>query len=164
LADPPVGAGGARRARRRSQGAAHPRRPPRRLFGLGLELRGGPAAGGPDRTDPPVPGAGVRTSLLQCAQPPPRPRAARAARRRRLLHVALTRARDALYVYFPLRYYRRPRGLDDAHAYAQLSRFIPESVLDLFDRRGPSEAEPGEAEPAAAALGSGRARVEGFLA
>jgi ATP-dependent DNA helicase UvrD/PcrA len=83
---------------------------------------------------------------------------------RRLLHVALTRARDALYVYFPLRYYRRPRGLDDAHAYAQLSRFIPESVRDLFDRRGPSETEPAEAEPAAAAWGSGRARVEGFLA
>jgi len=83
---------------------------------------------------------------------------------RRLLHVALTRARDALYVYFPLRYYRRPRGLDDAHAYAQLSRFIPESVRDLFDRRGPSEADPAEAEPAAAALGSGRAYVEGFLA
>ena len=29
---------------------------------------------------------------------------------RRLFYVALTRARDALYVYFPLRFYRRPRG------------------------------------------------------
>jgi DNA helicase-2/ATP-dependent DNA helicase PcrA len=43
---------------------------------------------------------------------------------RRLLYVAMTRARDALHVYFPMRYYRRPRGLEDAHSYAQLSRFL----------------------------------------
>jgi len=52
---------------------------------------------------------------------------------RRLFYVALTRARDMLYVYFPLRFYRRPRGLDDAHHYAQLTRFLPESVQRLFD-------------------------------
>jgi len=56
---------------------------------------------------------------------------------RRLLHVAMTRARDALYVYFPLRYYHRPKGLEDRHSYAQLTRFLPESVQALFDRRGP---------------------------
>jgi DNA helicase II / ATP-dependent DNA helicase PcrA len=43
---------------------------------------------------------------------------------RRLLYVAMTRARDALHVYFPMRYYRRPRGLEDPHSYAQLSRFL----------------------------------------
>jgi len=37
---------------------------------------------------------------------------------RRLFYVALTRARDTLYVYFPLRYYRRPRGLGSAHVRA----------------------------------------------
>ena len=57
---------------------------------------------------------------------------------RRLLYVGMTRARDALYVYFPLRYYRRPKGLEDAHSYAQLSRFLPESVQRLFDRRRPA--------------------------
>src|SRR5207253_5027933 len=57
---------------------------------------------------------------------------------RRLLYVAMTRARDALYVYFPLRYYNRPKGLEDGHSYAQLSRFLTEAVLDRFDRRGPS--------------------------
>jgi DNA helicase-2/ATP-dependent DNA helicase PcrA len=56
---------------------------------------------------------------------------------RRLLYVALTRARDMLYVYFPLRYYRRPRGLDDAHAYAQLTRFLPPQVRSLFDEVAP---------------------------
>ena len=54
---------------------------------------------------------------------------------RRLLHVALTRARDALYVYFPLRYYRRPRGLEDPHNYAQLTRFLPAPVREHFDER-----------------------------
>jgi DNA helicase II / ATP-dependent DNA helicase PcrA len=54
---------------------------------------------------------------------------------RRLFYVALTRARDNLYVYFALRYYRRPRGLDDAHHFAQLTRFLPEPVQSLFDRR-----------------------------
>ncbi len=55
---------------------------------------------------------------------------------RRLLYVALTRARDALHVYVPLRYYRRPRGLEDPHAYAQVSRFLPEEVRALFDEEG----------------------------
>jgi DNA helicase-2/ATP-dependent DNA helicase PcrA len=54
---------------------------------------------------------------------------------RRLFYVALTRARDNLYVYFPLRFYRRPRGVDDTHHFAQLTRFLPESVQTLFDRR-----------------------------
>jgi DNA helicase II / ATP-dependent DNA helicase PcrA len=57
---------------------------------------------------------------------------------RRLFYVALTRARDNLYVYFSLRYYRRPRGLDDTHHYAQLTRFLPEQVQSLFDRRTPA--------------------------
>ena len=52
---------------------------------------------------------------------------------RRLLYVALTRARDVLEVYFPLRYHRRPRGRGDAHGYAQLTRFITDSVRGLFD-------------------------------
>jgi DNA helicase-2/ATP-dependent DNA helicase PcrA len=44
---------------------------------------------------------------------------------RRLLYVALTRARDTLIVSYPLRYYfRRPNPLDDAHAYGQPSRFL----------------------------------------
>jgi ATP-dependent DNA helicase UvrD/PcrA len=55
---------------------------------------------------------------------------------RRLFYVALTRARNVLNVYFPLRYHRRPRGLDDAHGYAQLTRFLAPSVLESFDRVG----------------------------
>jgi DNA helicase-2/ATP-dependent DNA helicase PcrA len=54
---------------------------------------------------------------------------------RRLFYVALTRARDNLYVYFPLRFYRRPRGMDDTHHFAQLTRFLPEPIQSLFERR-----------------------------
>jgi DNA helicase-2/ATP-dependent DNA helicase PcrA len=54
---------------------------------------------------------------------------------RRLFYVALTRARDALYVYFPLRYHRRNRGLEDKHWYAQLSRFLPLGVREHFELR-----------------------------
>jgi DNA helicase II / ATP-dependent DNA helicase PcrA len=62
---------------------------------------------------------------------------------RRLFYVALTRARNALNVYFPLRYHRRPRGLDDAHGYGQLTRFLPPEVREAFDR---PEGEPAPAE------------------
>ena len=43
---------------------------------------------------------------------------------RRLLYVALTRARDTLVVSYPLRYYVRRQPLDDTHTYGQPSRFL----------------------------------------
>ena len=52
---------------------------------------------------------------------------------RRLLYVALTRARRALVVSAPLRYYHRRRGADDAHSYGQLSRFLTGDVVATFD-------------------------------
>jgi ATP-dependent DNA helicase UvrD/PcrA len=58
---------------------------------------------------------------------------------RRLFYVALTRARDHLYVSYPLRYHRYRHGLGDEHAYGQPSRFlIP--ARELFDER-PVEAD-----------------------
>jgi ATP-dependent DNA helicase UvrD/PcrA len=52
---------------------------------------------------------------------------------RRLLYVAMTRARDQLVILFPQSFYRRPKGLDDAHTYAQLSRFLqPDTVRAQF--------------------------------
>ncbi|MEZ0235069.1 MAG: ATP-dependent helicase [Actinomycetota bacterium] len=55
---------------------------------------------------------------------------------RRLLYVALTRARDALHVYRPMRYYRKPKG--DPHSFSQLSRFLePASVRSTFEDHGP---------------------------
>ena len=52
---------------------------------------------------------------------------------RRLFYVALTRAKDWLHVYFPLRYYHRRHGRGDAHSYAQLTRFISPAVKTHFE-------------------------------
>jgi len=46
----------------------------------------------------------------------------------RLTYVATTRARDFLYVTWPLRYYHKWRALGDAHSYAQLCRFFSKEV------------------------------------
>jgi DNA helicase-2/ATP-dependent DNA helicase PcrA len=47
---------------------------------------------------------------------------------RRLLYVAMTRARRQLHLYVPIRYYHRPHGLDDAHGYGKPSRFLTDDV------------------------------------
>jgi DNA helicase-2/ATP-dependent DNA helicase PcrA len=79
---------------------------------------------------------------------------------RRLLYVALTRARDALHVSYPQRYYRRPRGLEDPHARSQRSRFLPDEILEHFDVHGPQAVEL--PEPVGAVQGV--AEVDAFLA
>jgi len=53
---------------------------------------------------------------------------------RRLFYVALTRARDFLEVCFPLKYYHKKRPAGDRHSYAQLTRFLPETLLHHFER------------------------------
>jgi DNA helicase-2/ATP-dependent DNA helicase PcrA len=87
---------------------------------------------------------------------------------RRLFYVALTRAREALYVYFPLRFYRRPRGRGDAHAYAQLTRFLPPDVLQHFDGRGLDQEEEERIrtgpDPSSGGESSAAAGVDRFLA
>jgi DNA helicase-2/ATP-dependent DNA helicase PcrA len=79
---------------------------------------------------------------------------------RRLLYVAMTRARDALYISFPQRYYRRPRGLEDPHSYAQLTRFLPDEVRAHFDEIAPDLLRLPEADAELA----GTANVDAFLA
>ena len=54
---------------------------------------------------------------------------------RRLFYVAMTRAKNVLYVYFPLRYYHHRWGVSDAHGYAQLTRFLPKVTRTLFEPR-----------------------------
>ena len=78
---------------------------------------------------------------------------------RRLFYVALTRARDNLYVYFALRFYRRPRSLDDAHHFAQLTRFLPDHVQSLFERQ-----TAGEVSTPTAPTGSGNGARDGVTA
>jgi DNA helicase II / ATP-dependent DNA helicase PcrA len=83
---------------------------------------------------------------------------------RRLLYVAMTRAKDVLEIYFPLRYYRRGRPMDDAHSYAQLTRFIPPEVRALFDQRSTHAWEDEERAPSDITRRVGREAVDGYLA
>ncbi|MBN1631145.1 MAG: ATP-dependent helicase [Thermoleophilia bacterium] len=58
---------------------------------------------------------------------------------RRLFYVALTRAKDWLYVCHPLRYYTHPRTFSDIHGYSQPSRFVSASVRQVMDLCAASE-------------------------
>lgn len=62
---------------------------------------------------------------------------------RRLLYVAMTRARDHLQILVPQRFYvTQQTGLGDRHVYAGRTRFIPAGIVDLFEMRTWPEAPP----------------------
>jgi DNA helicase-2/ATP-dependent DNA helicase PcrA len=69
--------------------------------------------------------------------------AAGIAEERRLLYVALTRARRRLHVYVPTRYYHRPDGRGDAHGYGLASRFLTPEVQAGFEHTGQSQQQGG---------------------
>jgi DNA helicase-2/ATP-dependent DNA helicase PcrA len=53
---------------------------------------------------------------------------------RRLLYVAMTRARDALHLLVPQRFFTHQQGrFGDRHVYAARSRFLPPSLDERFD-------------------------------
>ena len=53
---------------------------------------------------------------------------------RRLLHVAMTRAKDNLHLIVPQRFFTSGQsGLGDRHVYASRTRFIPAALLPLFE-------------------------------
>ena len=55
---------------------------------------------------------------------------------RRLLYVAMTRAKDHLHLLLPQRFYvHHQAAYGDQHVYASRSRFIPDSVTAFFDSR-----------------------------
>jgi ATP-dependent DNA helicase UvrD/PcrA len=55
---------------------------------------------------------------------------------RRLLYVAMTRAKDQLDLIVPQRFYTHQQASrGDRHVYAARTRFIPASILLLFDQR-----------------------------
>jgi DNA helicase-2/ATP-dependent DNA helicase PcrA len=75
---------------------------------------------------------------------------------RRLLHVAMTRAKDDLHLVVPHRFYthgQSKRG--DQHIYAPRTRFIPDSILGLFEKSTWSSFQTNPGAPA-----GGRARVD----
>ena len=65
--------------------------------------------------------------------------AAEVEEERRLLYVAVTRARDSLYVSYPVRYYHKRYRLGDGYTDAQLTRFLAPEDLSLFEHRTEGE-------------------------
>jgi DNA helicase-2/ATP-dependent DNA helicase PcrA len=61
---------------------------------------------------------------------------------RRLFYVALTRARDRLFVCYPQRYYFANRRRGDEYGFAQRTRFLPDEVAALFQDRLAIEHDP----------------------
>ena len=54
---------------------------------------------------------------------------------RRLLYVAMTRAKDNLYLVIPQRFFVHGQSIGgDRHLYASRTRFIPDALLPLFER------------------------------
>ena len=67
---------------------------------------------------------------------------------RRLLYVAMTRARDQLDIVLPQRFYvHQQTKSGDRHVYASRTRFLPATLLALFDQRAwpPPQVEPSAA-------------------
>jgi DNA helicase II / ATP-dependent DNA helicase PcrA len=53
---------------------------------------------------------------------------------RRLLYVAMTRAKDELHLIVPQRFFTHHQAsAGDRHVYASRTRFIPAAILDRFD-------------------------------
>jgi len=71
---------------------------------------------------------------------------------RRLLYVAMTRAKDDLTLLVPQRFYVTQQGRGgDRHVYASRTRFIPDALLDHFDCTAWPLAEAREPAPGAGA-------------
>lgn len=72
-------------------------------------------------------------------------RAAEIEEERRLLYVAMTRARDRLDLWVPQRFHiTQQRAWGGGHLYALRSRFVPDELLVHFDQVAPqAEAAPG---------------------
>jgi DNA helicase-2/ATP-dependent DNA helicase PcrA len=64
---------------------------------------------------------------------------------RRLLYVAMTRARDELHLIHPKRFYTHNQARNgDRHVYAPRSRFLPQEILGHFDLGIPGSVLHGE--------------------
>ncbi len=80
------------------------------------------------------------------------------AEERRLFYVAVTRARDQLFLYAPLRLHHHRLARDDRHGYGQLTRFLDAAALAVCDQV--QAAPPGPVLPSAGPLA---ARVDAEL-
>ncbi|HEY9243707.1 MAG TPA: ATP-dependent helicase [Streptosporangiaceae bacterium] len=80
------------------------------------------------------------------------------AEERRLFYVAVTRARDELYLYAPLRMHLHRMSADDRHGYGQLTRFLTPDAQEACE---PVEATP--PEPVLPTIGPLAATIDAAL-
>jgi DNA helicase-2/ATP-dependent DNA helicase PcrA len=80
------------------------------------------------------------------------------AEEQRLFYVAVTRARDKLYLYAPLRLHHHRTGRDDRHGYGPLTRFLTAAALASCEI---TEAEP--PRPAIPRMPALTARIDAAL-
>jgi len=80
------------------------------------------------------------------------------AEEQRLFYVAVTRARDHLYLYAPMRLHHHRLASDDRHGYGQLTRFLGPDALAACET---VEAEP--PRPLLPVTGQLRARIDADL-
>jgi DNA helicase-2/ATP-dependent DNA helicase PcrA len=80
------------------------------------------------------------------------------AEEQRLFYVAVTRARDHLYLYAPMRLHHHRLASDDRHGYGQLTRFLGPDALAVCETVA---AEP--PRPLLPATGQLRARIDADL-
>jgi DNA helicase-2/ATP-dependent DNA helicase PcrA len=74
---------------------------------------------------------------------------------RRLLYVAMTRAKDHLHLVVPQRFYVQPQAArGDRHVYASRTRFIPERIAGFFESCVWSDSEAGADRGPGQALGA----------
>jgi len=85
------------------------------------------------------------------------------AEERRLFYVACTRARNDLYVTYPLRYYTQPFGRSDTHGFAQRTRFVDDTVASLVNDVQAYESPEGAEETTAVAAATDTAHVRNGL-
>ncbi len=81
---------------------------------------------------------------------------------RRLFYVALTRAKESLYVTMPQRYYSQSWNRSDRHSYAQPSRFLTKEAREHFDERMAFPSIGNEEEDSADATRQVRESIKGM--
>ncbi|HTH73708.1 MAG TPA: ATP-dependent helicase [Trinickia sp.] len=79
----------------------------------------------------------------------------------RLLYVAMTRAKEDLHIVVPQRFYvHNQSGLGDRHVWASRTRFIPASLLPLFDVHAWPRVEPLAPPTASGFAAAAKARID----
>ncbi len=80
---------------------------------------------------------------------------------RRLLYVAMTRAKEDLHIVVPQRFYvHNQSALGDRHVWASRTRFIPASLLPMFDVQSWPRVDPVAPPTATGLAAAAKARVD----